>query len=147
MPDVVVRVSERLWPAWLAEGDLPGQPWSGREHALTVAAVPRIEPGERVYVAMGGIVRGYAPLERMECDRMPGRGFSFARLIRHGDARAMKPMCVTPERCSCPIAWRGPHPRYVTGSGQFLYRSWEYNDEWALADWRTRRGYYLREKR
>gem|GEM_PF-5129882 len=71
MSDVVVTVPKRLWEDWIEEGDLPGESWSGEEwHFYLSGAVPRIQPGERVYVVAYGRLRGYAPLVRFE----PARG-------------------------------------------------------------------------
>jgi hypothetical protein len=35
---------------WYAEGDAPGEPWTGRYYAFSVDGRPKIEVGERVYV-------------------------------------------------------------------------------------------------
>ena len=83
--DVCVTLPKSFGLAeWIAEGDPAGAPWSGTEwHFYLGGAAPRIEPGERVYVAFNGKLRGYAPLVRLEWNR---RGYA---LVRHGDAVAV----------------------------------------------------------
>src|SRR5262245_13300185 len=85
MPDVVVTVPQSFGlDTWIAEGDLPGQSWSGEEwHFYLGGPVPNIKPGERVYVVYKGKLRGYAPLVRIERN---GRGYA---LVRHNDAVAV----------------------------------------------------------
>jgi hypothetical protein len=135
MTDIVVPIGR--WKEWLAMGDHAGQPWSGREHALMLRALPDIEPGERVYIAHGGIVRGYAPLIRIEQGFYEGSLRTY--LIRGGGARAMSPMCSMPSRCFCQDGgtWLAPHARRFGKMGGFQYRSWDYLDEWLLGDWKT----------
>lgn len=36
MRDIVVTVPRERWERWLSESDLPGEPWSGREHRLWI---------------------------------------------------------------------------------------------------------------
>ena len=61
--DVVVTVPKGQWEAWLEEGDLPSDEWSGEEWEFRIGGpCPKIEPGERVYVVAHGRLRGYAPL-------------------------------------------------------------------------------------
>lgn len=113
MPDVVVIVPKRFGlQAWMEEGDRPGQPWSGVEWYFYLgAAVPKISPMERVYVAYDGILRGYSPLIRVE-------RFSHAcALVRHGGAVAVT------------IARRVPPFR------GFRYRDWEYAEEQPFPEW------------
>lgn len=139
MNDVVARVSRANWPAWLAEGDLAGAPWSGREHALVVAGWPSIDPGERVYVVVRGLVRGWAPLIRAE--RMLVQDVRRTALIRGGGACASTPMCLFPDTCICPVAWNGPHPLHVRARRSFMYRHWRRIDEWLFPSWATEHGY------
>jgi hypothetical protein len=134
MTDIVVPV--KRWTDWLAMGDLAGQLWSGREHALSLHCLPDIEPGERVYILHAGIVRGYAPLIRIEQGFHAGRLLTY--LIRGGGARAMTPMCSMPNGCRCKDSiWMAPHARHFGAIGVFQYRDWDYRDEWLLGDWKT----------
>jgi hypothetical protein len=84
--DVVVTVPRGRWEEWLAEGDLPGEEWSGREHYFWIGW-RRPGPwraGDRVYVVANGRVQGYAPLVRVE--RCRERGYA---LVRRGGAVAV----------------------------------------------------------
>jgi hypothetical protein len=82
--DIVVTVPQQLWLAWLAEGDLPGDPPTGHGYHFWIApfALPNTQPGERVYVFAFGRVRGYTPLVAMEpqCSLNPAK----ACLLRRG---------------------------------------------------------------
>ena len=91
MADVVVTVPKSFYfdgktglAGWIAEGDLPGQEWSGQDsHFYLGGSPPDIKPGERVYIICEGKLRGYAPLVRVEkYDR------SYA-LVRRGGAVAV----------------------------------------------------------
>jgi hypothetical protein len=88
MPDIVVTVPKALWQAWLAEGDLPGQPAVHRSHFwIAKAPLPECVPGDRVYIVSHGRLRGYAPLVSIEqaCSLRPER----ACLMREGGAVAV----------------------------------------------------------
>jgi len=121
MPDVVVTVPKtfefaglRGLAAWAAEGDLPGDEWSGLDsHFYMGGEPPDIKPGERVYVVCEGKVRGYAPLVRVE---RYGRG-RFA-LVRRGGA----------------VAVTIPEP--VRGFQGYRYRWWSIETETPFPDWR-----------
>lgn len=114
MTDVVVTVPKGRWAEWIGEGDLPGQAWSGSEYAFSGSgALPKIEPGERVYVVAHGKVRGYAPLVDIET------GGRFWSLIRAGGAVAL----TTPETVRGFQGWR--------------YRWWERETELAFPDWQA----------
>lgn len=63
--DVVVTVPRDRWLDWLAEGDLPGMPWTGLDSYFRVPRRPDIQRGERVYIVAHGRVRGYAPLVKI----------------------------------------------------------------------------------
>lgn len=77
MPDVVVTVPMGVWSDWIAEGDLPGDQWSGATSYFNLAGVlPNIKPGERVYVVAHGRLRGYAPLVHIVAD---GNRFALVR--------------------------------------------------------------------
>lgn len=115
MADVVVTVPQSFGlEQWIAEGDLPGQPWSGNEwHFYLGGPVPNIQPGERVYIVYKGKLRGFAPLVRIErCER----GYA---LVRRGGAVA-----VTIDR-------------KITGFRGFRYVWWDREREQPFPDWRT----------
>lgn len=84
MGDVVITVPQARWAEWVAEGDLPGDDWTGLESYYRIGSIaPDIEPGERVYVVAWGRLRGYAPLVRLEQDE------GVWHLVRCGGARAV----------------------------------------------------------
>lgn len=114
--DVVVTVPKSFGlNTWVAEGDLPGQPWSGLEfHFYLGGAVPAIKPGERVYVVYNGKLRGYAPLVRVESSITGGYA-----LVRRGGAVA-----VTVDE-------------YIRGFRGFRYRWWDRADEKPFPNWTT----------
>lgn len=126
MSDVVVTVpmnfthpsapGKKGLAAWLAEGDPPGEPWSGQEWAFSCGAhCPDINPGERVYVVCEGRLVGYAPLIRVEKGRNNKarhlRTVPRYLLIRGGGAIA------------CTIDAK------ITGFMGFRYRWWERDEE------------------
>lgn len=92
MSDVVVTVPKTFYfqgktglAAWVAEGDLPDEEWSGNDsHFYMGGSAPNINPGERVYIVCEGKLRGYAPLVRIERTG----SYSFA-LVRRGGAVAV----------------------------------------------------------
>ncbi len=89
--DVVVTLPKRFGLAnWIAEGDPAGAPWSGTLYYFSIGGYhPNIKVGERVYVVHAGLLRGYAPLVRLEWD-FTGRGSSgVGNLVRGGGAVAM----------------------------------------------------------
>ena len=102
--------------AWAAEGQLPGEPDTGREYFFTIATCPHISPGERVYVVCEGKLRGYAPLVRLDY-RGNRRG-----LVRRGGAVA------------------ATIPGKVAGFRGWRYRWWERDEEIPFPDWLTVRG-------
>lgn len=77
--DVVVTVPAKMWADWLAEGQLPDEPWDGSSlWAFTVPTLPRrLEVGQRVYVVAGRRLRGYAPL--MGIEREPDGRYALLR--------------------------------------------------------------------
>lgn len=114
MADVVVTVPKSFGlDTWIAEGsDLPGNEWSGLEWRFYLGSgVPKISPGERVYVVYDGKLRGYAPLVRIE---RTGRGCA---LVRHNDAVA-----VTIDE-------------HILGFRGFRYRWWDTANEKPFPDW------------
>ena len=114
--DVVVTVPARLWRDWLAEGDLPGQEAEYESH-FWLSALPRIAPGDRVYAAAHGAIRGYAPLVRTEarCVLAPYR----ACLVRTGGAVAVTVPGLE-----------------VVGFRGFRYRWWDRADEVPFPRWK-----------
>ena len=78
--DVVVTVPRDQWFNWLAEGDLPGQAWTGNEWAYGLGGRPPIiHPGERVYIVCRDRLRGYAPLVSIAT-----RAYGYAFIRRDG---------------------------------------------------------------
>lgn len=97
---------------WMAEGDAPGDAWTGQYYAFTVAGAPKVEPGDRVYVAYDGRLIGYAPLVQALVRpslRNPRR--SATELIRGGEAVA----CTVNE--------------HIPGFRGYRYRWWDREDE------------------
>ena len=119
MTDVVVTVPMRLWDEWIAEGNLPGEPPSGyRSHFwLWGGRLPRIGPGERVYVVAHGKLRGYAPLVGIE--RRCELNGSAGCLMRDGYAEAVT------------------IPEPIRGFQGWRYRWWDRALEMPCPDWRT----------
>ena len=121
MSDIVVTVPKTFayagkvgLAAWAAEGDLPGDEWSGNDsHFYMGGQVPDIKPGERVYIVCEGKLRGYAPLVRIE---RYGQG-RFA-LVRRGGA----------------VAVTIDEP--ITGFRGFRYIWWKREDERPFLNWR-----------
>lgn len=114
MSDIVVTVPKSFGlVAWIKEGDLPGEEWSGLESYFWLGStVPkRIEIGERVYVIYDGQLRGYAPLVRIH--RANGR----CALVRHGNAVAVT------------ISER------IRGFQGFRYRWWDRAEERPFPGW------------
>jgi len=105
----------RLWGAWLGEGDRAGAAWSGVEYAWqtldSLALFAR--PGDRFYIVAHGLVRGYAPIDRVE-----QRG-DWHHIIRRGGAVA----CSIRERVA---GFRGLRKRW-----------WRLEDEVEFCDWET----------
>lgn len=117
MTDVVVTCPQNLWASWLAEGDLPGTEAVYESHFWIprLLGLPRIEPGERVYIVAWGKLRGYAPLVRMEsrCELSP----RHSCLVREGGA----------------VAVTIPTP--IRGFRGWMYRNWDRADEVPFMDW------------
>jgi hypothetical protein len=113
MSDVVVTVPQWFGlDRWIAEGDPAGALWSGEEwHFYLWGASPRIESGERVYIIYAGVLRGYAPLVRIDRE---GNRYG---LVRHGDA----------------VAVSVPFP--IPGFQGFRYRWWDYARELPFPSW------------
>lgn len=114
--DVVVTVPKAVWVDWILEGDAAAEPDSGQEWGFYLAGRrPNIHPGERVYVAAHGLLRGWAPLVRVEV--LGGNRFA---LVRRGGAVA----CTVEETINGFRGWQA--------------RWWNQSDELPFPDWRTR---------
>lgn len=116
MTDVVVTVPKDRWEEWISEGTLPGESWDGAEQFdfYMSGMCPEIQPGERVYIVAHGLLRGYAPLVRVE--QYDFRQFS---LVRHGGA----------------VAVTIDEP--IRGFRGFRYRWWDRADERPFPEWKT----------
>lgn len=118
MSDVVVTVPMGMWESWLAEGDLPGAEPEYESHFwIPRATIPRIAPGERVYIVAHGKLRGYAPLTAIEevCELNQSR----ACLVREGGAVAVTV------------------PEYIRGFQGWRYRWWDRSHEVPFPEWMT----------
>ena len=112
--DVVVTVPRAFGlERWISEGDPAGATWSGTEWHFYLGAHPKIAPGERVYVVYNGVLRGYAPLIRID-----SYGTSCG-LVRHGNAVAVT------------------IPQYIRGFRGFRYRWWDPGIEVPFPDWQN----------
>lgn len=117
--DVVVTVPQQVWLNWLAEGDLPGEQATGEWGFFTGPGVPKIEPGERVYVVAWGFLRGYAPLVEA---RRRGRGVC---LVRQGGATPVT------------LIDRERQPVPMQGFRGWRYRDWNHDEEAPFDAWQT----------
>jgi hypothetical protein len=107
--------------AWIGEGDPPGSEWSGTEWAYTTSGVPKIEPGERVYVVCNGRLVGYAPLIRVEQYPVDGQR-SRSRLVQ-GGTRKRTALIRGGGAVACTIN------EPIAGFMGFRYRWWNREDE------------------
>ena len=137
--DVVVTVSKPVWLSWLAEGDLPGEA-AAEEWALYYGSgasrrkpspPTSLAPGDRVYVVAWGLLRGYAPLVRIEStshgyalvrgggavactlqdpDKIAGHALSIAGFqgihYRWWERERTRSTSPTGRRGGCPGSWR-----------------------------------------
>lgn len=115
MTDVCVTVPKNLWSAWIAEGDAAGEAPTGEEWGFWTSGsgVPKIVPGERVYVVSHGRLRGYAPLIRA--------------VVRDGRVvlvRGAKAVAVT-------------IPKTIIGFRGWRYRFWGREEEIPFQAWKT----------
>jgi len=113
--DVVVTVPARQWAAWLAEGDLAGEAWTGLASFFKVPRVPNVVEGDRVYVVAHGRLRGYAPLVRIAHEF---RGEQGVYLVRADGAVAVTV------------------PGEIPGFRGYRYRWWDRRQEIPFPDWR-----------
>lgn len=113
--DVVVTVPQSFGlDTWINEGDPAGAAsWSGDEwHFYLGGYPPKMNTGDRVYVVYNGVLRGYAPLVRIDESENGGYG-----LVRHGGAIAVT------------------IPEYVQGFRGFRYRWWDRSIEVPFPEW------------
>lgn len=80
--DIVLRVPQTLYLAWLAEGDWPGEETTGEWAFGAGCKVPALGPGARAYACSFGVLRGYAPL-------LPPRPGCTTAWLRAGGAVAV----------------------------------------------------------
>ncbi len=110
--DVVVTVPKRQWRAWLAEGALPEGMDPGFAYYFWIGrAIPKIQPGERVYIVAHGRLRGYAPLVEIKT------GIAGTALVRYAGAVA-----VTIHET-------------ILGFRGFRYRWWDREKEQPFPEW------------
>jgi hypothetical protein len=84
MSDLVVTCPKGFFVSWIAEDDAAGEPYTGEEWAWFMGGQrPDIGPGERLYVAAWGRLRGFAPVTRLASH---GKGWA---ICRRGDAVAL----------------------------------------------------------
>lgn len=82
MPDLVVTVPKWFWGEWIAEGDTAGTPATGEEWGFYIGRrMPPIAPGERLYIVAHGLLRGYAPVTRVQPGCICRRGGAVALTI------------------------------------------------------------------
>ena len=112
--DVVVTVPKGRWAEWLDEGDLAGQGPAEFSSHFWLGSLPDIKPGERVYVVHNRVLRGYAPLTRLE-----RAGWRWC-LVRRGDAVAVT------------------IPEQIVGFGGWRRRWWDRSLEVAFPTWAER---------
>lgn len=117
MSDVVCTVPKDLWEDWLAEGDWPGDPPGDMESHFWVPTLPKIEPGERVYIVAHGKLRGYAPLVRTEDQCALSGRRRRACLVRNGGA------------------WAVTIPQEIWGFQGWRYRWWDREIEIPFPAW------------
>jgi hypothetical protein len=112
--DVVVTVPLSFGlDRWIEEGDPVGEKWSGEEwHFYLSGPRPKIQAGDRVYVIYNGVLRGYAPLVRIDATDNGGYG-----LVRHGNAQAVT------------------IPEYIRGFKGWRYRWWDRSQEVSFPNW------------
>lgn len=116
MSDVVVTVPKYLWQDWIEEGALPGEEAEYSYHFWIRGPLPRMQPGDRVYIVAHGKLRGYSPLVEIERQCRIRHGMSC--LLRHGGAEA--------------VTIDEP----IRGFQGWRYRWWERADEKAFPDWK-----------
>jgi hypothetical protein len=115
MPDLVVTCPAGFWAEWIAEGDAAGERCTGEEWAWFIGGRrPPIEPGERLYVAARGRLRGWAPVVRV--------------IRREEDGRWG--ICCRGGAVACTLA------DAVPGFRGYRYPWWRREQELTFPDWR-----------
>lgn len=68
MVDLVGTCPKDFWLEWIAEGDAAGAPETGEEWGWWTShrRARLIRPGDRFYVVAHGLLRGYAPVTRLQ---------------------------------------------------------------------------------
>lgn len=112
--DLVVTIQANKFEAWIEEGDLPGQIWSGNYSWFRLGKNRPVKscPGDRVYVICRKKLIGYSPLYGIK--NVDGVNY----LVRRGEAIA-----VTIDQ-------------EIKGFQGFRYRWWNRNDEEPFPDWK-----------
>ncbi len=116
MVDLVGTCPKDFWLEWIAEGDAVGDPETGEEWGWYTghSYIRLIEPGDRFYVVSHGLLRGYAPVTRVEIN-----AYGNGSIGRRGGAIA----CTIDD----PIpGFRGLRKRW-----------WQREDERPFPDWKT----------
>jgi hypothetical protein len=107
----------RLWPSWLAEGDLPGADDGWESHWMFAGAPPEIRPGDRVYIVAYERLRGYAPFQYVE------------------------ERCALDRSRRCLVRWAGAEAvtiaEPIRGFQGWRYRWWERAAERPYPNWMT----------
>lgn len=123
-PDLVVTVPRDRWAEWLREGDLAGDPPSGKDHNFTLWLDPSDQPpptnARRLYIVGQGALRGFAPVVDV-MPKMIGRkvGKQGWQIVRRGGAVA------------CTIDGR------IAGFPGFKFRWWDLEAERPFANWKS----------
>lgn len=150
-PDVVVTVPMRLWEEWLAEGDLPGEKWSGTFWSFylrgTIPNLPPLHLGEspmRVDEAMGPLA-GFGGQPRSNLWQHIADGVR-CYVVAHRRLRGYAPLAaieLTPARRQLVAFIRRGGARAVTiedpilGFRGWRYRWWSRNNEQPFPGWKT----------
>lgn len=118
--DLVVTVPKDRWFGWIAEGDAVGDPPSGEEWGFFLGRnKPPIEPGDRLYIVAWGMLRGYAPVTRLQL------------FNDHADPPAWV-ICREAGAVACTV--RGG--KRFDGFRGFRHRWWEREEEVPFPEWR-----------
>lgn len=114
MADLVGTCPKDFWLEWIAEGDAAGEPYTGEEWGwYTRSPLARtVQPGDRFYVVAHGLLRGWAPVTRVEWS--DGSGI----ICRRGGGVA----------CTVPFV--------IPGFRGLRQRWWNTNQEMPFPDWR-----------
>lgn len=134
--DVVVTVPKQLWADWIAEGDLPGEPWSRYTSHFWIAPKPFPDVSgrrdDRLYIVAHGKLRGYAPITDFQ--RSCSLNWRCACIQRRGGAVAVTLMCQGDPADPTMPAYPIPVP--IMGFRGWRYRWWPREIEVSFPDWR-----------